>query len=141
MILEIKDLPPCPRNRSHMVTRNMLIKTPLCREFEKDLTSRLEDFQEAFRDFSEMFDVNCKHLSVTYLIYTPSDSLFKKDGGISSRSVDVDAHKVMQDVLFKCIGVDDKFIRNATYFTPVSEDGKWNYKIFIEICDNDTLYV
>ena len=36
----IENLPPMPRNRSHMVARNMLIKTPLAREFEKDLVNR-----------------------------------------------------------------------------------------------------
>lgn len=133
MKFEIKNLPPCPRNRSHQVVRNMLIKTDLARAFEADLTERLEEFSDDFRDFVGMVCLHEHYLSIVYIIYTPSDSLFTKDGRISSKSVDLDAHKVFQDTIFRCIGLDDKMIREAKYTTPVSLDGKWNYSVEITI--------
>lgn len=135
MKLEIKinNLPPCPRNRSHQVVRNMLIKTDLARAFEKDLTELLENYREDFRNFVAMVRLHEHYLSVVYTIYTPRDSLFTKDGRISAKSVDLDAHKVFQDTIFKAIGLDDKLIRDVRYVSPVSFDGKWNYVINIEV--------
>lgn len=134
----IEDLPPCPRNRSHMLTvakgRPMLIKTQLTREFEKDLTLRLEEHKGEFLLFSKTFNPKEQYLKAEYIIYTPEEDLFTKDGRISSKSTDVDAHKVFQDVIFKCIGLDDKLIRDARYYTPVSKNGKYNYVVTFTAC-------
>ena len=137
----IENLPPMPRNRSHMVARNMLIKTPLAREFEKDLVNRLESHILLFDSLRESFNPLQHFLKVYYTIYTPKADLFTKSGSISLRAVDCDAHKVFQDVIFKCLQIDDKTIRNVTYFTPQSHDDLWNYSINIEVCDMDVLYV
>ena len=132
---EIKNLPPMPRNRSHRVAGKMLIKTDLARAFEQDLTKRLEVHRDIFRVFKSMVHLDQHYLSVVYRIHTPAGSLFTKDGHISLRAVDVDAHKVFQDVIFKSLGLDDKLIRDAQYITPVSEDENWNYIVEIRIRD------
>lgn len=141
LTIEIKNLPPMPRNRSHSIANNRLIKTPLARAFEEDLTKRLEKFDEDIKFFKYGFNSSKHFLKVFYLISTPSSELFKKDGGISARAVDCDAHKVFQDVLFKKIGIDDKFIRNVQYYTPVSSSEFWEYKVTIEIYDVGVLSV
>lgn len=132
MIIEIFDLPPMPRNRSHMLTvsgrRPMNIKTPLCREFEKDLEQRLEKYKDDFANFKRMDD-GTRFLSAVYTIYTPAGSLFTKDGRISARCPDLDSYKVFQDVIFKCLGLDDKYIKEVTYTTIVSDSDLWEYKV------------
>lgn len=129
----IDNLPPMPRNRSHQVANKMLIKTDLARAFEKDLTQRLEKFHDDFRAFSELVILDRHYISAVYRIYTPTDSLFTKDGRISLRATDWDCHKLFQDVLFKCLGLDDKLVRDGRVVTPVSDDGKWNYEITLQL--------
>jgi hypothetical protein len=105
----------------------MNIKTPLAREFEKDLSNRMEIYRPSFEEFTRSFDKRFNYISAEYYIYTPQESLFTKDGHISSRSVDLDAHKLLQDTIFKTIGLDDKLIREVAYRSAVSQDGKWNF--------------
>jgi hypothetical protein len=112
----------------------MNIKTALCREFEKDLIQRLEVMKDGFKNFRSHLN-SSTYIRACYYIYTPVDSLFTKEGRISLRAVDTDAHKVMRDVLYKCIGVDDKLERDTRFFTPVSHDGKWNYVFELQIGD------
>jgi hypothetical protein len=137
LILTFEDLPPMPRNRSHMLTakggRPMNIKTPLCREFEKDLHNRLLKFQSSIDYFNSCYVSNKHYIVAEYYIYTPEELLFTKQGAISSRSVDVDAHKVMTDVVFNCIGLDDKIMRDCRIITPVSHDGKHNYILILKL--------
>jgi len=139
MILPIKilNLPPMPRNRSHMLTakggRPMNIKTPLAREYEKDLAFRLKEYAGRMIIFRNTYHPLKHYVSVEYYIYTPKEMLFTKDGHISAKSVDLDAHKIMQDVLFDCLGLDDKLVRHANYFSPQSHDGNWNYVIVLKL--------
>lgn len=139
--LRIDDLPPMPRNRSHMIARNMLIKTPLAREFEKDLVSRLSSYSSHIGLLKESFSPDQHFLKVNYTIYTPHDDLFTKSGRISLKAVDCDAHKLFQDVIFRTMDIDDKYIRNVTYFTPESRDNHWNYVVTIEVFELEVLYV
>jgi hypothetical protein len=133
LIIKIEDLPPMPRNRSHMLTvsqkRPMNVKTPLCREYEKDLFSRMNEFKAPAASFKKAFDPHKHYISAEYYIFTPDSQLFTVDKRISAKAVDLDAHKVMQDTIFKYIDLDDKLVRDAKYFSPVSHDGKWNYVI------------
>lgn len=143
--IAISNLPPMPRNRSHMLTvagkRPMNIKTPLCREFEKDLTDRLIEYKDMFTCIQDEFDKKRHYISATYYIYTPASELFTKEGAISSRSIDTDAHKCMRDVLYSSIGLDDKVERDTRFYTPVSATGDWDYLIRLEIKDKESLYV
>lgn len=127
----LEDLPPMPRNRSHMLTvtkgRPMNIKTPLAREFEKDVTQRLEVYSDAITEFRKSFDPKLHYISAEYFIYTPASALFTKDGIISSRSVDLDAHKSLQDTIFRFMGLDDKLVRDVRYHSPESPDDKWTF--------------
>jgi hypothetical protein len=130
-----------PLNRAKMLARNMLIKTPLCREFEKDLSKRLEEYTEHFAKFREEFSSRKNYLEVTYTLYCPKSEFFTKDGDISSRCPDADSIKVLQDTLFKSIGVDDKYIKNLYVLVRPSQDEFWNYGIKIEALDFGYLYV
>ncbi len=133
LTINIFNLPPMPRNRSHMLTvagkRPMNIKTQLCREFEKDLEFRLKDYADDIAAFVYEFNPLKHYIQGNYTIYTPVVELFTKEGKISSRSVDSDAHKSMRDVIYKVIGLDDKLERDTRFFTPQSTDGNWNYVI------------
>jgi hypothetical protein len=115
-----------PRNRSHTLVnkggRPMNTKTPICREFEKDVESRLKEFQGKISNFLSNFDKNKHYISAEYYLYTPRDILFTAGGYVSSRNVDTDAHKVFRDVIYRCIGLDDKLERDSRFFTPVSHD-------------------
>lgn len=133
MKFEIKNLPPLPRNRSHQVVRNMLIKTDLARAFEADLTERLGEFSEDFRHFAGMVRLDEHYFSVVYDIYTPSSALFTKDGRISSRCPDLDSYKVFQDTIFRSLGFDDKMVREVSYITHLSHNDKWNYAVSIAV--------
>jgi hypothetical protein len=121
------------------VAGKMLIKTDLARSFEADLTERLKEFEDEFTKFRGLVCLDKHYLSVLYLVHTPSDSLFTKDGKVSARSVDWDAHKLFQDVIFKCLGLDDKMVRNGQVITPVSKDNHWNYTVTLEIKDIEEL--
>lgn len=149
MILSIKflDLPPMPRNRSHMLVnkggRPMNIKTPLCREFEKDVENRMQDFTANAMLFKKKFNPDKHYLSAEYYIFTPKESLFTVKKQISAKSVDLDAHKVLQDTIFRCIDLDDKLIRDVKYFSPLSHDGNWNFVILYKLenlCNLETTY-
>lgn len=133
----IEDLPPMLRNRSHMLVnkkgRPMNIKTPLCREFEKDLESRLDKYKSEIINFRESFKEKVHFISMEMYMYTPKDLLYKKEGGISSRAGDVDAHKVQIDTIFRCIGLDDKLVREYKITTPESHDGKFNTIVFLKL--------
>lgn len=133
----LDDLPPMPRNRSHMLTvtkgRPMNIKTPLAREFEKDVIQRLEIYSDAINKFCKSFDPKIHYISAEYHIYTPMEILFTKEGVISSRSVDLDAHKCLQDTIFRFMGIDDKLVRDVRYHSPVSNDGKWNFVVMLNL--------
>jgi hypothetical protein len=124
-----------------MIARNMLIKTPLAREFEKDLVNRLEAYSSQIELLRGSFSPDQHFLKVNYTIYTPHADLFTKEGRISLKAVDCDAHKLFQDVIFRTIGVDDKYIRNVQFFTPESKDEFWNYVVKIEIFDLEVLYI
>lgn len=135
--ITISDLPPMPRNRSHMLTsskgRPMNIKTELCRQFEKTLEGMLYRYSKDFQEFKQGFDPKLHYIQATYYIFTPKILLYTKEDKISSRSVDTDAHKVMRDVLYKCLGIDDKVERDSRFFTPVSQDDAWNYVIRLKL--------
>ncbi len=142
--IQINNLPPMPRNRSHMLTssggRPMNIKTALCREFEKDLDSRLLKDAKQITEFFNCFDRKEHYIKAEYILHTPASELFTKDGHISSRSVDTDAHKVMRDVLYQHLGIDDKVERVTCFYTNVSKDDKWNYTITLIIRNISELY-
>ena len=145
--LSFNDLPPMPRNRSHMLTvskgRPMNIKTPLCREFENDLSARMLEFQDKCVKFRQSFDPDKNYISAEYYIFTPRTSLFTLKNHISSKSVDLDAHKVLQDTIFRFLELDDKLIRDVKYISPISHDDKWNYVIIYKLenlCNLENTY-
>lgn len=126
-----------PRNRSHQIIRKgkgfMNVKTALAREFEKDLTERLGEFEEAFMLFKNAFKPKLHYIQAVYTIYTPLEFLITKEGHISNRAVDTDAHKVFRDTIYSCLGIDDKVERSTQYYTPASVDGLWNYSINLKL--------
>ena len=137
LTIVIHDLPPMLRNRSHMLVnkggRPMNIKTPLCREFEKDLENRLEKYRSYMNKFKQSFDEKKHFISMEMYVYTPKEILFKKEGGISARSGDVDAHKVKIDTVFRSLGLDDKLVREYRIITPQSHDDKFNYILILKL--------
>lgn len=138
---EINDLPFMPTNRAKMLAKGFLIKTALCREFEKDLANRLLEFESMFADFKRYFEAGNYYIHIHYELYCPADQLFTKEGRISSRSPDADAIKVLQDNIFKGIDINDKYAKRIEVIMLPSEDDNWNYKISLTALPVDILYV
>ena len=133
----IDNLPYLPINRAKMVIgrpKPMLVKTPLCREFEKDLTSRLSEYPKQTLPDDE-------YLKVTYNLYCPIEEYFTKEGKISSRCPDADSIKILQDTLFRSLGLDDKHIKDLTVRVLPSATGNWDYIVYIESHKIENLYV
>jgi hypothetical protein len=129
--IQIKNLPYLPLNRAKMLARNKLIKTQFCREFEKDLEERLKEYSKEMALFRSKVDATTCYLKITYVLSCPPDEYFTKEGKISSRCPDVDSIKILQDTLFKAIGVDDKYIKDLSVLMIPSTDEFWNYSIKI----------
>jgi hypothetical protein len=114
MKLEICGLNPMPRNRSHQLViskgRPMQIKTPLARLFEEAMLEQLSNYEKDRCIFMQeyMQSTEVMGLAVNYVFYTPD--LLTKEGKISKTSIDLDAHKLAQDVLFKWLEIDDSQI-------------------------------
>jgi len=113
--------------------RAMWIKTPLAREFEKDLTDRLLEYKDAFTKFRSSFNPTEHYISAEYYIFTPENLLLTKDKRISSRSPDSDSYKLFRDVLYKSIGLDDKLERSTFHLTPISQDEFYNYVVILKL--------
>lgn len=149
LILKFENIPPMPANRAKMLVsrpKPMYVKTPLARQFELDLTERLGHYSEDFARFLKFFNPKEHYLSADYCIYTPQELLFTKSGEISRRAVDADAHKMLMDTIFRCIGLDDKLVRDYRVYTPQSFDGNWNYVVKLQCkktgelkCQNEEL--
>lgn len=139
MILTLKfyNLPPMPRNRSHTLVnkggRPMNIKTPLCREFESDLESRMKEFKAPITEFLSNFDKKKHYISGEYYLFNPKQELITKEGCISSRAVDTDAHKAFRDTIYRCMGIDDKLERDSRFFTPISHDEYHNVIVILKL--------
>jgi hypothetical protein len=121
----------------------MNIKTPLCREFEKDIENRMQEFSGSSHSFKKAFNPDKHYISAEYYIFTPKESLFTVKNQISAKAVDLDAHKVLQDTIFRCIDLDDKLIRDVKYFSPLSHDGNWNFIILYKLenlCNLENTY-
>lgn len=135
--IALYNLPPMPRNRSHMLTvagkRPMNIKTPLCREFEKDLEHRLSIYSDVMAEFKKSFNPKLHYIKLQMIIFTPREELFTQKDTISSRSHDADAHKAQMDTIFRCLGLDDKLVRDYSVITPVSHDGNYNHIILLKL--------
>lgn len=110
--LEVKGLPHCPRNRSHAIIKKgkfpMLAKTEAARSYESALKFHLVKFKEAAEIFRSHFDLNKHCLSAVWEFVSPE--VLTKTGKVSENSTDLDAHKVLQDVIFEFIGIDDAYI-------------------------------
>ena len=135
--LHFYNLPPMPTNRAKALVivkgRPMYIKTPLAREFEKDLMNRLLKFSNNISEFVSNFDKKIHFISAKYSFYTEYQTLFTKDGCISNRAGDLDSHKLFQDTLFSFMGLDDKLIRDVRYCSYPSLDDKPNVKVIFKL--------
>jgi len=137
LFIVIDNLPYMPLNRAKMVVarpKPMLIRTDLCREFEKDLLTRLALYPKQNLPHDE-------YIKITYNLYCPSEDYFTKEGKISSRCPDADSIKVLQDTLFKHLGLDDKHIKELIVKVRPSATGNWDYEIEIESYKVNNLYV
>ena len=116
LTLIVEGLPPCPRNRSHtIVTRGKFaqnIKTETARQYEQALDFHLRKFKVDAEKFRVKFDVNRDALHAEWTFTTPD--LYTKTGKVNENSVDLDAHKVLQDTVCEFIGIDDAYIVQET---------------------------
>lgn len=89
-------------NASHYA--KIRVKTKECRLWEEQVNSMLSQV-----DFSILSGV--ENFQVEYIFTYPKYIFFNKQGKISSKTFDVDnCIKLLQDLVFAKIGVDDRFV-------------------------------
>lgn len=98
-----------PRNHSHGVSRNgRPYKTSECKKFEQELSRALALYNQSKQLFRNDYDDKKHGIKLALTIYTPK--LYTQRKTINKKSVDFDAHKVLVDVLFNWLGIDDSQI-------------------------------
>lgn len=119
--IEIKDVPHCPRNRSHTLTLGkgkrgvipMNIKTEAARAYEDAIRQDLEaNYIQETALFAGAFDPKKHCLEAIWELHSPD--VMTKDGRISQNGTDLDAHKVLQDTIMGFLGIDDAYIVRDT---------------------------
>ena len=114
--LIIKGLPHCPRNRSHAIFKkgkaSFLGKTEAAHSYEQALVQMLKPMSERCLAFASSFDSKTQHLVAIWEFHSPE--VKTKDGKYSQTGTDLDAHKVLQDTIFRFIGIDDGYIVRDT---------------------------
>lgn len=130
MRIIIDNLEPCPRNRSHTIVNrgkfSQNIKTEAARMYETALSQLLTPFAKHRDEFFKAFD-SSKH-GIYAKFYHGTPELFTKTGKINLNSVDLDAHKVLKDVIADFIGIDDGYVIKAT-------DMKFHYPSHLLVID------
>lgn len=140
MILSLKfyNLPPLPLNRAKTLVAPrgkppMMIKTSLAREFESDLSARLVEFEKEIGLFKSKFKDKQNYIKLEFFAYCPHDELFTKEGAVNSKCPDFDSNKLMIDVIFKGIGINDKYVKEADIKYLQSSDEYWNFVLLFHI--------
>jgi hypothetical protein len=146
LILKFNNLPPLPLNRAKTIVAvkgrpPMLIKTPIAREFEQDLSLRLNDFSSEIKSFKSRFDESKNYVRLELFAYSPKSELFTKSGAINSKCPDFDSNKLMIDVIFKGIDINDKYVKEANIKYLESFDEYWNFILMFHIENLDNLKV
>lgn len=140
LLLEIKGLPHCPRNRSHAIFRkgkgSFLGKTEAAHSYEKALLFHLEKFKSQALTFKDKFNTNEQHLIANWSISSPDCET--KSGKLSETGVDLDAHKVLQDTIMGFVGINDAYIKKDC-----REKYQGDYCITLELIirDNNGAYL
>ena len=133
LTLVIERLPFCPRNRSHSAIYNsktkqaMVVKTEAGRSYEKALKQVIKKYAEEAKLLTAEFDPQKFGLFFQATYYTPE--FYTKDGRISQTSTDLDAHKILQDVISGFIGIDDGYIIDSYTRKRYAEVFKYVIKI------------
>jgi hypothetical protein len=123
MNIVIDNLEPCPRNRSHtIVVRGefpQMIKTQAARLYEEALNQLLVPYAKQRDEFYKSFNPDKHGIFAKYFHGHPD--LYTKTGKINLKSVDLDAHKVLKDVVSDFLGIDDGYIikdQNMKFYYP-----------------------
>lgn len=106
-------LEPVSVNSSHRFGRGFRYKAPKTNKFELELKNQLNEFKEELDEFNQSFITHkhCIHTSIFF--YVPKNKFYtkgtkKEPSKINRNSKDLDnCLKVLQDGVFKFIGVDD----------------------------------
>lgn len=136
LYMEIHGLPHCPRNRSHaIITKGkfpMLAKTEAARSYEAALKFHLKKYENGAKEFAKSFDKEKQHIVAIWEFFSPD--LLTKSGKISENSGDLDCHKVLQDVIFDFIGIDDSYVVRDTRS---KYQGEYKVLLDLRIRNND----
>ncbi len=136
LFIEINGLPHCPRNRSHAIFKkgkaSFLGKTEAAHSYEKALLYRLKLQEYKIINFASQFDPKTQHLIAIWEFHSPE--VLTKDGRYSMNGTDLDAHKVLQDTIFRFIGIDDAYIVRDTR---TKVQGNYSVKLDLRIVNND----
>jgi hypothetical protein len=129
LTLSVIDLEFCPRNRSHTtVVRGkfaQIIKTEAARLYESALTFHLQKFAFQTAAFAAQFNEK-KHKLQADWVYGSPDFL-TATGKINLQCPDMDAHKVLQDVVMDFVGINDGYIRKE------SKEHVFNDRYFVQV--------
>lgn len=95
--------------------RRMFIKSAKAVNYERELNTYLKPFDDLLRGIGLNY-IKTKHsFSFDVEIFVPQHEFFTKRGTINEKCIDVtNAFKILEDALFKRIGVDDSQITQAS---------------------------
>lgn len=103
--------------------KGRVFKTPKQAGFEGSITHYLRQYESKLKIFKNFFNPEI-HIIQSCWEFGYSDFFTKKDGIVSSKCLDLDnSIKNIQDVIFKSLEIDDKFIvKSSSHKWKVEKD-------------------
>lgn len=92
-----------------------IIKSPEAQSFEKKINLMLNDFEDLFNELRDNYKQDKHAISFDLEVFVPQHEFFTKKQTINQRCLDVtNAFKMLEDIIFKRIGIDDSQIVQAS---------------------------
>jgi len=133
----LNNIEPVSVNHSHGFGKGFRYKLPKTKKFEIELNRELSNFKDELNDFCTSFNWFNHVVHCSYFIYIPEKIFFtkiKKQKKVSRKSKDLDNMlKVMQDNIFKFIGIDDTFITRLEAEKIPTKKEEWSIVVQLSI--------
>jgi Holliday junction resolvase RusA-like endonuclease len=106
---------PLSVNQMKTQARGKIIKSAACKVFEFEFNHYLAEFSQQAILFVENFNEAEHSINVDYIFYLKRDEFFNQKDLLNKRCLDVDnAIKVVQDQVFRFLGVEDGLVTRIT---------------------------
>lgn len=128
------EIEPVSVNHSHCFGKGFRYKLPKTRKYEIELKKQLSVFKDEFSAFHSSFNPLTNYISASYSFYAPKDFFYTKEKKISKRSKDLDnCIKIVQDNIFKFIGIDDTFVTDIEAVKRPTNGKEWRIVVMLSI--------